>query len=238
MKLGFATITYKRDPVRLRRLLGSTDCEFVVVDQNTDPELVDANRTACAEYPHVRYLHTPRKMFNKCLGHNVGIRALGTELIGAIDVDMLLPPGFTEYVLEQFAQGCEFLMPYVLWLPEGVDYALPFDGLKKMGRRSHGDQRGSRTMTAAGSPQVAHREWWYNVQGFDEGFKGTLGGTETELLQRARRSFLQICRPSPPEVYVLHQWHPRSKFKRRKPYFRKIRGRTETVVNGEGWGTI
>jgi len=199
----------------------------------TDEALAQANRETCDRYARAEHLWTPRETFNKCLGHNVGIRALGTELIGAIDVDMILPPEFTAFVQRKFAEGCEFLMPRVGWLPEGVDYSLPFDALCELA--DFAEHRGGRW--GAGSPQVARREWWHRVHGFDEGFDGTLGGTETELMDRARRDWLRVCRPMPPEVWVLHQWHPQSPLKYKRRYYeQECKGRADVVVNGEDWG--
>ena len=230
-ELGVATMTYKRGASRLGRLLASFDGAIVAVDQNTDDNLVEANRRVCEEHD-AEHVHTPRRTFNKCLGLNVGIKHLGTNLIAAVDVDMILPPGFEGYVADKL-QEYDLVVPFAMWLPENADYDVPFDELCEQAEEAPGRRKDGLELRAAGPVVAASREWWHSMRGFDEGFEGTLGGMESDLIERARRRFDRICRE---RVWVLHQWHPRSPLKFKDRYYdRECKGRTETVVNEE-WG--
>jgi len=245
VSLSIVSMTWNRSGPRLRNLLNSLlvfqnlkPLEFIVVDTSTDSKSLSQSKSIVAQFPAARLIHFTQSSFNKCQALNVGIRATNpdVECIACVDVDFIFSPNLVQAAMTRLESDTQnsFVMVEARRLPKTLDLAKfggDTDELQELGLRPWGPSRGR------GSFQAAPRNWWFKVHGFDENFKGGLGGMDTDMAFRAEHDpEIQVTWIKFAEAQAYHQWHSYSKL--RKVTEHLTRRHPDIVKNEDGWGQI
>lgn len=209
--------------------------EVIVVDTSTDAKIVGQVAKVVHSYAKARLLYRRSKRFNKPWALNVGIKAASTTTyIATTDMDFMFSRNFIQKVVNRLHKGNSFVMAEAHRLQPGTNLKTPFKDWDKLCTQSTswpGPTGGEGTI------QAAHYEWWHKVRGYDERFKGGLGGMDTDLWLRAQKDGLTIRKILFSKAQALHQHHPRSRMKEKG--CSKIQWnvkRLKVVRNPRGWG--
>lgn len=150
----------------------------------------------------------PDAPWNKSLALNVGIRAVREEIpyLMTMDADMILAPDFFAAMLKRLQSQppalvlCRSLdLPQRVRLPANEQLAAAFDQLRRQAR--------PRGRSGTGGIQAAHRDFFFQVRGYDEDLLWW-GAMDGDMVNRARLMGLAIAWIDD-ETSMLHQWHPR-----------------------------
>jgi len=235
-KLSLIVPTCNRDAARLDRLLTTMDWQFVpfheviVVDFSTDEKTQGANEGVC-EY-RARYLPCSLPTFNLSRVWNIGIRTASLGYIACTGVDFLFSPHFSGSLRSLMEGGVEFGRAQAALLPQGVDYGdLTLDNWPRL------VSQGVRRHFLGHTISCAHRDWWYEVQGYDERMEGGLGVMDGDIRKRAQDYGLEIGYVKYETAPILHQWHPKSPLKHHNQPYREDH---PPIVKNEGmeWGEL
>lgn len=176
------------------------------------------------------------EIWNRARALNYGIQRATGRYVFCTDADMIFAPNFVATLLETQAREHDraFVVCHCRDLPEQLDeQAWTIDDFPALLA-----QAPFRTATGTGACQVARREFFERVRGYDEGFC-FWGQEDNDMRFRAGRSGLR-------EIWVqdqtamLHQWHPSERGK--KPLRKSLNDvrfhltKRVRVKNWRGWG--
>lgn len=231
--LTVISMLHNRQDERVENLLWSLTNQVVpsrifigIVDtsENYSPEI----HRVCRDYA-AAYEHFPQREFNKPWALNIGIKNCYTEYIMCCDIDMFFSNGFIETVMQRLDPNrlilatCAYLNPALKLYRQYSPYELKL--MIDPDRIAH--------RFSPGAVQIASREWFHKVHGYDEKFVG-LGGMDDDLIARARMDGLEINWIEFNEAPLFHQWHEVSKMKGQSSHL--FQSEKTVVRNLDGWG--
>ena len=175
-------------------------------------------------------------VWNRSKALNHGIQHTTSKFVFCTDVDMIFAPNFVSTVLMTQARQNDqaFIICHNRDLPEHIEMKvwsledIPY----LLGEANF------RLTSGTGPCQVAHREFFERIRGFDEGYK-FWGQEDNDMRYRAGSAGLR-------EVWIhdqtamLHQWHPSDR--RKRPVRKSLNDlrfnltKRITVKNWLGWG--
>lgn len=229
--LSVVTLTWKREPIRLRRLVASLlrqtriPNEIIIVDGSPgDPYLgIIAKRT--------RILAAPIEQFSLSKLFNYGIKRASGDYIMTCGAEMLFSPTFLEHMMPMIDEthmgvgGCGFLT-------EDTDYDVP-DWLSLWAQVIPG----TAAKMSPGAFQIISRDWWHKVRGYDETLPFAF--VDSDILQRSRADGMIRVQLRPTQVQVMHQWHPTSELVAKLGGdYKYVKQNTSIVRNLDGWGEL
>jgi len=216
--------------------LDPAEFEIVITDFGSSPTHAEALRELAETHAATLVRVDERGVWNRARALNFGIQRATGKYVFCTDADMIFAPNFVPTLLGVQARERDqaFVVCHCRDLPEHVEeqpWSLEdFPALLA--------QAPFRLKTGTGACQVARREFFERVRGYDEGFE-FWGQEDNDMRYRAGRAGLR-------EVWVqdqtamLHQWHPSDRGKRplrkslndvRFHLTKRIR-----VKNWRGWG--
>jgi glycosyltransferase involved in cell wall biosynthesis len=221
--------------LRWQQLDGAT-LEIVLVDFGSDPEPAAELRALADRHQTELVRVETREIWNRSRALNFGIQRARGRYVFCTDADMIFAPNFIATLLDvqRSEQGRAFVVCHCRDLPEHLQEQL----------WTHADfpellaAASFRKATGTGACQVAEREFFERVRGYDEGF-AFWGQEDNDMRFRAGRAGLR-------EVWVqdrtamLHQWHPSDRGK--KPLRKSLNDvrfhltKRVRVKNWRGWG--
>ncbi len=158
----------------------------------------------------IKYMNIPQNVPNKSILINIGIRTSDAEYIAISDLDALYSPGFMDNVNNKITKyPNDFFVSLSCYLPEDVDYStmrLPswWEGWFDKSERGND--------TACGGFQIAKREWWVKVRGYDERYY-KLGAMDGDIVNRAQADGVEVKWLNLTKKLALyHQWHEPTKW--------------------------
>jgi glycosyltransferase involved in cell wall biosynthesis len=201
---------------RLRNALWSLDwqsagrpAQILVVSHGSRPEVDRELATLCAENEATLIaVGSPDQPWNKPLALNRGIRAVspGVDFVMTMDADMILAPDFLSAVLGRLEQPPTLVLCQSLDLPQSA--RLPRDPAALLSAFDRLRARATpRHRTGTGGIQAARREFFFDVQGYDEDLVWW-GAMDGDMVNRARLAGLRVVWIEG-HTAMLHQWHPR-----------------------------
>jgi glycosyltransferase involved in cell wall biosynthesis len=203
-KLSVLAAFRNRELVRVERFLEGfarqtyRDFELIFVDYGSTPGLSAETEKLLKGYPFARYLYNDTRgmPWNRAHALNSGAQASRGEYILCTDVDLV----YSHAVLGELAAAAE--PKSVL---QGGFYLLP-RGFGQWERLPAGDVAGLRAGPASsiGAVQLAPREMFFRVRGFDEFYK-VWGVEDYDLNRRLEQAGCIVRRLSLSPIY--HQWH-------------------------------
>lgn len=200
--------------------------EIVIVD--TSPgDYRCTQRWAMALDNSVDYILRPSIAFNKSHALNIGIRESKSDYIMTTDIDFIFSPDVIQVVVSKL-DNKTFVLSEAGYLPD-IHITLPFDWSKMENLVSDVAR-----CKSPGTIQAAHRQFWFDVHGYDEAFDGGLGGMDDDMWIRARKHGLELDWIPFGEVACLHQWHPVSDLKGKCSHL--FTANPEIIKNLTGWG--
>ncbi|HLT38569.1 MAG TPA: glycosyltransferase family A protein [Enhygromyxa sp.] len=210
--------------------------EIVIVDFGSDPEPAAELRELSERHAAALVRVETREIWNRARALNYGIQRARGRYVFCTDADMIFAPNFVATLLDEQrrAQGRAFVVCHCRDLPEAIEE-------QPWTREDFAELLAAapfRKATGTGACQVAEREFFERVRGYDEGFS-FWGQEDNDMRFRAGRAGLR-------EVWVqertamLHQWHPSDRGK--KPLRKSLNDvrfhltKRVTVKNWRGWG--
>jgi GT2 family glycosyltransferase len=194
-----------REVARVERFLqgfaGQTyrDFDLIFVDYGSTPELSAATEKLLKGFAFARYLYNDTRgmPWNRAHALNSGAQVSRGEYILCTDVDLI----YSNAVLAELAAAAE---PKAVLL--GGFLLLPSD-FGQWERLPKGDVTGLRAgpTGSIGAVQLAPRDMFFQVRGFDEFFK-VWGVEDFDLNRRLEQAGCTVRRRSLSPIY--HQWHP------------------------------
>ncbi|MFO7565640.1 MAG: glycosyltransferase family A protein [Enhygromyxa sp.] len=216
--------------------LDGASLEIVLVDFGSDPAPAAELREFAERHQAERVRVENREIWNRSRALNHGIQRARGRYVFCTDADMIFAPNFiaTLLAVQGGERGRAFVVCHCRDLPEQIEEQ-PWtreDFPELLAAASF------RKATGTGACQVAEREFFERVRGYDEGFS-FWGQEDNDMRFRAGRAGLR-------EVWVqdrtamLHQWHPSDRGK--KPLRKSLNDlrfhltKRVTVKNWLGWG--
>lgn len=210
--------------------------QVVISDYGSDPEPA-AQLRELAEATGATLVRTEVDgVWNRSRALNSGIQRAAGRYVFCTDADMIFAPDFLAIALaaQREARGAAFVVCRCRDLPESVPeqpwVVSDFPILAAAARR--------RPTTGTGACQIAEREFFERVRGYDEGYE-FWGQEDNDMRFRAGRAGL--C-----EVWIdertamLHQWHVSDRSARPwRKFANDVRyhlSKRITVKNWRGWG--
>ena len=210
--------------------------EIVISDFGSDPDHAAGVRELAETYD-VKVVRVENdEIWNRSKALNHGIQRTTGKFVFCTDVDMIFAPEFISTVLATQARENDqaFVVCHNRDLPEHVEMQVwSLDDFPYL--LGEADFRGPK---GTGPCQVARREFFERIRGFDEGYK-FWGQEDNDMRYRANSSGLR-------EIWIhdqtamLHQWHPSDR--RKKPLRKSLNDvrfhltKRITVKNWRGWG--
>jgi len=234
VSISVIAMTHNRHGNRIRNFVMSLleqsqpPDEIIIVDTSPGDYLC-ARRWAMALDDSINYILYPSHTFNKSRALNIGIRASKSDYIMTTDIDFIFSPNVIQEV-ESRLNDKTFVLSEAGYMPN-TNITLPFDW----------DEMGGLVSDVAhclspGTIQAAHRQFWFDVHGYDEQFDGGLGGMDDDMWIRGKRYGLELVWIPFGEMFCLHQWHPVSELKGKCSHV--YTSNPEIVKNSTGWGNI
>ena len=194
--------------------------------------IVNTSETECfqpqiGELSRINYILRPSPAFNKSRALNIGIKRSTSDYIMTTDIDFIFSPNVIQTVTDRLNDKT-FVLSEAGYLPD-VPVAPPFDWSELELLVDSPEHRKS-----PGTVQAAHRQFWFNVHGYDEQFDGGLGGMDDDMWIRGRKYGLELDWIPFGEVACLHQWHPVSDLKGVCSHL--FMPNPEIIKNLTGWG--
>lgn len=210
--------------------------EIVLVDFGSHPDHAASVAEVAAKYNAVLVRVEDTGLWNRSRALNIGIQSATGELCFCTDADMIFAPNFVSQLLE--ASTAEADNALILCrchdLAEGaVDGAVSVADYPKLRETAE-----VRDTSGTGACQVARRDFFVAVRGYDEAFK-FWGAEDNDMVSRARRFGLSRVWLGE-DTAMLHQWHATTKNDR--PIRRKLNSwrykltRHIVVKNRKRWG--
>ena len=185
-------------------------------------------------------MHTDTdEIWNRSRALNIGIQAATGQIVMCTDCDMIFAPDFLKTALDTISDsdGQTLVLCACRDLPESLaEQRWSVDDFPRLLQAAPSYRKGGGT----GACQVACRQWFVDVRGYDEKYV-FWGYEDKNLVRRASKSGLAL-RWIHDRTQMLHQWHPTTKFDRlwRRRLNRLRYKLTGGVVrkNRSGWGTL
>ncbi len=210
--------------------------EIVITDFGSDPGPAQELRELAERHDAALVRVETDEIWNRARALNYGIQHARGRYVFCTDADMIFSPDFVPTLLDaqRSANGQAFVVCHCRDLPEDIDeQPWTVEDFPKLLAAAP-----FRKATGTGACQVAEREFFERVRGYDEGFS-FWGQEDNDMRFRAGRAGLR-------EVWVqdqtamLHQWHPSERGK--KPLRKSLNDirfhltKHVTVKNWRGWG--
>jgi glycosyltransferase involved in cell wall biosynthesis len=210
--------------------------EIVVTDFGSNPEQAAALVSLCERHDAQLVRVDTDETWNRARALNFGIQRSSGAFVFCTDADMIFAPNFIATLLDAQARADEqaFVVCHCRDLPERVaERTWSLADLPELLEIAT-----FRKATGTGACQVARREFFERVRGYDEGFS-FWGQEDNDMRFRAGRYGLR-------EVWVqeqtamLHQWHPSERGK--KPLRKSLNDvrfhltKHVLIKNWRGWG--
>lgn len=210
--------------------------ELVITDFGSAPDQAAGLRELAKRHAATLVRVDTDETWNRARALNYGIQRATGRFVFCTDADMIFAPNFVATLLD--AQAAEHDQAFVVChcrdLPERLaERPWTFEEFPALL-----DAAEFRVATGTGACQVALREFFERVRGYDEGFS-FWGQEDNDMRFRANRSGLR-------EVWIqertamLHQWHPSERGKR--PFRKSLNDmrfhltKWFMVKNPRGWG--
>lgn len=222
--------------LRWQQALEPDTLEIVISDFGSAPEQAAALRELCDRYAAQLVRVDTSETWNRARALNYGIQHATGRYVFCTDADMIFAPNFAATLLDIQAreQDRAFIVCHCRDLPERLaeqTWALEdFPELLAAAPYRHA--------TGTGACQVARREFFERVRGYDEGFS-FWGQEDNDMRFRAGRAGLEQVWVQA-QTAMLHQWHPSERGKR--PWRKSLNDlryhltKRVTVKNWRGWG--
>lgn len=210
--------------------------EIVISDFGSSPEQAAGLRELCERHDARLVRVDTHETWNRARALNFGIQRATGRYMFCTDADMIFAPNFAATLLDTQAleQDAAFVVCHCRDLPERLaEQAWTLEDFPELLAAAP-----FRKATGTGACQVARREFFERVRGYDEGF-AFWGQEDNDMRFRAGRAGLR-------EVWVqalsamLHQWHPSERGK--QPLRKSMNDmrfhltKRVTVKNWRGWG--
>lgn len=241
---SFVVMTWNRPASWLRNSIYTLShqtippLEIIVVDASPDNASHEETHKLCANFPLVTVIDAYWPKFNISRGFNVGIKASAPKVgfVVTTCMEIYFPPNLVEELNEKAAAGrfngvaCGSLKEEVGWpTPEAVWEKWAWYLTQIDPPVAH---------ITPGALVCAPRDWWLQVQGYDEA-KRPYCYPDVDIIDRARRSGLQMYNVWGRDATVLHPYHGLSSL------FYSVGGLpvntvadADVVRNRSGWGQI
>jgi glycosyltransferase involved in cell wall biosynthesis len=184
--------------------------EIVITDFGSNPEHAAGLASLSERYDaELVRVHT-EETWNRARALNFGIQRSTGHFVFCTDADMIFAPNFIATLLETQAQADEqaFVVCHCRDLPESVaEQTWQLDDFPRLLELA-----AFRKATGTGACQVARREFFERVRGYDEGFS-FWGQEDNDMRFRAGRYGLRETWVQE-HTAMLHQWHPSERGKR------------------------
>lgn len=183
--LGIAVVHYRTPEVALdcltRLRVAAPGARIVVVDTAPDPAF---EQRLAAEHPEVQFLKAPNHSYSRSV--NLGVAALGTELVALMNADVLVEPDtFTKLTSALSRNGGRAVVAPLALTPSGAPqnmgwpyaryYRLLRSAAAKARARAPEQQPAAPASVEvawlAGYLQLMHADVWQRVGGYDESFR-------------------------------------------------------------------
>jgi glycosyltransferase involved in cell wall biosynthesis len=221
--------------LRWQELDGAT-LEIVITDFGSAPEQAAGLRELAQQHDATLVRVETDATWNRARALNFGIQRARGRYVFCTDADMIFAPEFVATLLDTQARerGEAFVVCHCRDLPEQL-------AERSWTRAEFPELLAAaefRQATGTGACQVATREFFERVRGYDEGFS-FWGQEDNDMRFRAGRFGLR-------ETWIhertamLHQWHPSERGK--KPLRKSLNDlrfhltKRVTVKNWRGWG--
>lgn len=175
---------------------------YIVIGSNQDEFVRIKSIVSALPYKGVFIIHNPLREYCKPKLLNRGITASclhsRADRIACVDVDNIFSPDFFSYASGR--ENCLLLhkiqaMPKNAPISEEIIREWQFPDYPDF---PHGE-------FSCGAIQMAPKEWWQKVGGYDERLKG-MGCEDVDIVLRAKRDELPVIWQF--EGIILHQYHP------------------------------
>jgi glycosyltransferase involved in cell wall biosynthesis len=210
--------------------------EIIITDFGSDPEHATSLRELAERHGAELVRVETQEIWNRARALNYGIQRARGRYVFCTDADMIFAPNFVATLLDaqQREHGRAFVVCHCRDLPEQI-------AEQPWAREQFPELLAAapfRKATGTGACQVAAREFFERVRGYDEGFS-FWGQEDNDMRFRAGRAGLR-------EVWVqdqtamLHQWHPSDRGT--KPLRKSLNDirfhltKRVLVKNWRGWG--
>ena len=214
----------------------ASNVEIILSDFGSDPDYKKAVRDLGATFDCTVVTTETDALWNRSRALNIGVRAASGTYVLCTDADMIFESNFLAKLLEEqrSVEDRGLILCRCRDLPESVpeqrweadDYAGLLD-------RSHYRER-----LGVGACQMATREFFTKVRGYDERYV-FWGCEDRDMAFRAERFGLEH-RWVHEETSMLHQWHPTTRHERPiRKMLNDIRyhiTKYRVVKNWRGWG--
>jgi glycosyltransferase involved in cell wall biosynthesis len=217
--------------------IDSSLLSIIVLDYGSQLEHVNSISLLCEKY-QAQYIRIEEfGVWNRSKALNYGIRNADGEWVFCTDVDMIFSPNFVGTIIEKIQNHSKaFVISRCHDLPEELPLSLwQKDDFLMLSQKSE-----LRNTQGTGACQVARKQFFYDIHGYDEGFE-FWGAEDDDLRKRARRYGLIEISISP-QASMLHQWHPTSKndrpWRKRLNAWRYYLTNWKIIKNKKNWGGL
>ncbi|KIG18647.1 hypothetical protein DB30_07662 [Enhygromyxa salina] len=210
--------------------------EIVITDYGSSAEQAAALRDLCECYG-VRLVRVDANgVWNRARALNYGIQQATGRYVFCTDADMIFAPNFVQTLLDTQAaeRDAAFVVCHCRDLPERLaEQTWTLEDFPQLLAAAP-----FRKATGTGACQVARREFFERVRGYDEGFS-FWGQEDNDMRFRAGRAGLRQVWVQD-QTAMLHQWHPSERGK--QPLRKSLNDvrfhltKRVTVKNWRGWG--
>lgn len=181
--------------------------ELIVVDDGSQDETKDVCKEFTGRLP-LRYIYNHNPEWSICsMARNIGVKQAANEWIVTSEPEMF----WVTDVIAQFLghvdehPGVVISAGTIYFGREGYTPTLDVEGLEIAGDYKPAEGVGEAVGWVAPFTALYHRDWLFEVGGWDEGFPGPWGWDDIDLLTRLR--IRGIGQHIALDVKALHQWH-------------------------------
>jgi glycosyltransferase involved in cell wall biosynthesis len=219
------------------KIIDSNLLSIIVLDYGSQDEHIESIKSLCEQYQarHVRI--EAFGVWNRSKALNLGIRHADGDWVFCTDIDMIFSPNFVASIIEKIQNNPNaFIISRCHDLPQKIDLtSWQVSDYQDLYQKSE-----LRNTQGTGACQVARKQFFYDIHGYDEGFE-FWGAEDDDLRKRARRYGLKEISISP-QASMLHQWHPTTKndrpWRKRFNAWRYYLTNWKIVKNKKNWGGL
>lgn len=216
--------------------LPATEVEIVLSDFGSRASSEKELRAAAADFD-VRVVRTETtELWNRSRALNIGIRKARGKYVLCTDADMIFAPNFLKTLIE--TQRSHDDRAFVVCRCRDLPESLPEQPWRLEDFPELLAEAPYRKKLGTGACQMATRDFFHSLRGYDEGFK-FWGMEDNDMRFRAIRSGLQLDWVHE-RTAMLHQWHPSDRGKKPlRKFLNDVRfhvTKYKRRKNTKGWG--